>query len=173
MITEDVQYFSFRPALVIDKGDTEFPSNHPSLTSIHVTCSLMIEHQSITHSPTQEFSNHNTEHHFLDYIADHQNPIIPGDDFNELENVFCMCVADAGKRVRSYYSNVIWSRAGKHVVETAFASGASEPYSHVNIDDKDCLSHVLLLKISSNLTPSQNEIWLPLLQHARFRKNKN
>ena len=86
-----------------------------------------------------------------------------------MENVLRMCVADAGKKVHSYYSNVIWSRAGKHVVETTFAGGVSKPYYCVNIDDEDCLFHLLLLKLSSNLTPSQNEILLPLLQHARFR----
>ena len=39
----------------------------------------------------------------------------------------------------------------------------------VNIDDKDCLFHVILSKLSSNLTPSQIEILLALLQHARLR----
>ena len=84
VVTEDVQYFSSHPALVIDEDYTEFLSNDPSLTSIHITCPPIIDHQSLTHSLTQEFSNHNMEQHFLGSIVDHQNPIIPGNSFNKM-----------------------------------------------------------------------------------------
>ena len=127
VVIEDVLYFSSGPALELDE-DTEFLSNDLSATAVGKTCPSMIEHQSITHSLTQEFSNHNTKQHFLDSITDHQNPAILGDSFNEVKDVLHMCVVDAGKTVHSYYSNVMWSRVEKHVVETAFAGGASKPY---------------------------------------------
>ena len=57
VVTEDVQYFSSRPTLITDEDDTTF-------SSVYITCPPIIDHQSLTHSLTQESSNHNTEHYF-------------------------------------------------------------------------------------------------------------
>ena len=120
VVTEGVQYFSSRPALVIDEDDTEFPSNNPSPTSIHVTCPPIIDHQSLTHSLIQAFSMTTRNSICSILLLTIRIPLYQ-------VIVSTRCVTDVGEKVHSYYSNIIWSRAGKYVVETTFANEASKP----------------------------------------------
>ena len=169
MITEDVHYFSNPVFVAAEEVDDMSPTNTVDAAATIPETTIHTH----THSPSSTHhhndSSHNTEQDFLDSIAGPTTTIIPGTNDDQVAEVYRLCIPGADATTRSYYASVMWSMAGQQVVETAHAGGAAEDYCRVTLEKEDCLFHLLLSKITTDLTPSQNEILLSLLQHARFR----
>ena len=169
MVTEDVNYFSNPVSVATEEVDDMSPTN--TLDAAATIPDTTIHTHTLVPSSAHHHndSSHNTEQEFLDSIAGPTTTIIPGTNDDQVAEVYRLCIPGADATIRSYYSSVMWSMAGQQVVETAHAGGSAEDYCRVTLEKEDCLFHLLLSKITTDLTPSQNELVLSLLQHARFR----
>ena len=168
LVTKDLFYFS-NPPIMIENEATE-PNTYDDHDTID-TCSMVDNNGPPDQTSRDCHDNGYTEKIFLDSISNAHNPITVGPDGDAQKyDILKRCFSNGlHKEHHNYYTAMMDAEAGQHVVCTAFSGGITKRYYHTPIDNEDSLHHLLLAKLSSDLTPAQNEIVVALLAHSAFR----
>ena len=168
LVTEDLVYFSNRPTMIENEATDPNTYDHDTIDD---TCSVVDNNDPPDQTLRDCHDNGYTEKTFLDSISNAHNPITVGPEGDAQKyDILKRCFSN-GLHIEqhNYYTAVMDAEAGQHVVCSAFASGNTKKYCHTSIDNQDSLHHLLLAKLSSDLTPAQNEIVVALLAHSAFR----